>query len=67
MRKIDQDVLLIHGRDDQVVPLESSLKLHRMLRRSQLHVFGQCGHWTQVEKTAPFCRLVGDFLSEGRN
>jgi 2-hydroxymuconate-semialdehyde hydrolase len=37
-----------------------------MLRHSRLHVFSQCGHWTQVEKTARFCRLVGDFLSEGR-
>jgi 2-hydroxymuconate-semialdehyde hydrolase len=67
VRAIDKEVLLIHGRDDLIVPLESSLKLLQMLPRAQLHVFSQCGHWTQVEKTARFCRLVGDFLSEGRN
>lgn len=66
VRAIDKEVLLFHGREDLVVPLESSLRLHGLLPRSQLHVFSQCGHWTQVEKSARFCRLVNDFLSEGR-
>jgi 4,5:9,10-diseco-3-hydroxy-5,9,17-trioxoandrosta-1(10),2-diene-4-oate hydrolase len=29
----------------------------------RLHVFGQCGHWAQMEKTAEFDQLVLDFLS----
>jgi 2-hydroxymuconate-semialdehyde hydrolase len=27
-------------------------------------VYGQCGHWTQVEKADRFARLVLDFLGE---
>jgi len=27
-------------------------------------VFGQCGHWTQIEHAARFNRLVGDFFAE---
>jgi 2-hydroxymuconate-semialdehyde hydrolase len=27
-------------------------------------VFGQCGHWTQIEHASRFARLVGDFLAE---
>ena len=58
------ETLIIHGRDDQVIPLDSSIRLHRLIPRSQLHVFGQCGHWTQIEHNTRFCNLVRDFLGE---
>jgi 2-hydroxymuconate-semialdehyde hydrolase len=64
IRKIDKEVLLIHGRDDRIVPFAAtSLRLLHLIPRSQLHVFGQCGHWTQIEHTARFNRLVSEFLS----
>lgn len=63
--KLDAETLIIHGRDDQVIPLESSLTLNRSIDRSQLHIFGRCGHWTQVEQAARFCALVRAFLHEG--
>jgi 2-hydroxymuconate-semialdehyde hydrolase len=25
-------------------------------------VFGRCGHWSQIERTADFIRLVRDFF-----
>lgn len=61
---LPNETLIIHGRDDQVIPLDTSLRLHQLINRSQLHVFGRCGHWTQIEHTARFNRLVGDFLAE---
>lgn len=64
LRKIDKDVLIVHGREDQIIPLDSSLRLNQLLDRSQLHVFGRCGHWTQVEHAARFSTLVGNFLAE---
>ncbi|MGQ0618674.1 MAG: alpha/beta fold hydrolase [Panacagrimonas sp.] len=64
VRALPHEVMLIHGREDRVVPLESSLKLLGMIPRAQLHVFGQCGHWTQIEHAARFCRLVLDFTDE---
>lgn len=64
IRALGQETLLIHGRDDRVIPLATSLTLLDWIPRSQLHVFGQCGHWVQIEHTARFCRLVTDFLSE---
>jgi pimeloyl-ACP methyl ester carboxylesterase len=55
-------VLLVHGRDDRVVPLpDSSLRLLARLNDVRLHVFGQCGHWTMIERTAEFVRLVESF------
>ncbi len=54
--------LVIHGRDDKVVPLEVSLRYHQLLRNSDLHVFGNCGHWTQIERRDQFNTLVSDFF-----
>ncbi len=64
IRAIPHETLILHGRDDQVVPLETSLRLHQLIVSSQLHVFGRCGHWVQIEHAAGFIRLVQDFLSE---
>lgn len=63
IRKIRQPALVIHGRDDQIVPLSNSYKLHSLIEKSDLHVFGQCGHWTQIEKKDQFVKLVMDFFA----
>ena len=57
-------VLVVHGREDQVIPPENSLRFHRLIRRSELHMFGECGHWTQIEHAAAFNRLVAGFLAQ---
>ena len=64
IRALPHHTLVVHGREDQVIPLSTSQTLAAWIPRSQLHVFGQCGHWTQIEHTARFVRLVGDFLAE---
>jgi 2-hydroxymuconate-semialdehyde hydrolase len=64
IRALPHETLLVHGRDDQVIPLATSLTLSQWIPRSQLHVFGQCGHWTQIEHSTRFTRLVRDFLAE---
>ena len=61
---IDKETLIIHGREDKVIPLETSLRLSQLISRSQLHVFGRCGHWTQIEHSARFAQLVSNFLAE---
>ncbi len=60
--KLTNRALVIHGRDDQVVPLDTSLRYHQLLKNSDLHVFGNCGHWTQIEKKDQFNALVRDFF-----
>ena len=64
IRALPHETLVIHGREDKVIPLSNSLALAQWIERSQLHVFGRCGHWTQIEHAARFNRLVGDFLAE---
>jgi 2-hydroxymuconate-semialdehyde hydrolase len=65
IRKIEHEVLVIHGRDDRIIPASNGFKLLEMIPRAQLHVFGRCGHWTQIEHSRRFNRLVGDFFAEG--
>lgn len=63
IRAIDQRTLVIHGREDRILPLATSLRLAELIRRSELHVFGCCGHWTQIEHAARFNKLVSDFVA----
>ena len=56
-------VLLVHGRDDQVVPWESSALLLALLPDARMHVLGGCGHWTMIERTADFLGVVEPFLA----
>ncbi len=64
IRALPHQTLVIHGREDQVIPLATSLTLMQWIPRAQLHVFGQCGHWTQIEHAARFAQLLGSFLAE---
>ena len=64
IRALPHETLVVHGREDQVLPLSNSLTLAQWIARSQLHVFGRCGHWTQIEHAARFAQLVGNFLAE---
>lgn len=62
--KLRQRVLLIWGREDRVNPLDGALVALKMIPRAQLHVFGRCGHWAQLEKFDEFNRLTLDFLTD---
>lgn len=64
IRALPHETLIIHGRDDKVIPLSNSLTLLHWIERSQLHVFSRCGHWVQIEHAARFARLLADFFAE---
>ncbi len=62
LRRMDHAILLVHGRDDKIVPLETSLHLLQYLPKVQLHVYGQCSHWTQIEYAKSFNHLLAQFF-----
>jgi 4,5:9,10-diseco-3-hydroxy-5,9,17-trioxoandrosta-1(10),2-diene-4-oate hydrolase len=64
--RLRQRVLLIWGREDRVNPLDGALAALKLIRRAQLHVFGGCGHWAQLEKFDEFNRLAIGFLEGSR-
>jgi 2-hydroxymuconate-semialdehyde hydrolase len=63
IRRITAQTLLVHGREDKVLPLSVSYELLSLLPNASLHVFGHCGHWTQIERMPEFNALVAAFLS----
>ena len=63
IRGIEKPTLIVHGREDRVIPVGNALTLFEWIGPSQLHLFGRCGHWTQIEHAEMFNRLVMDFLS----
>lgn len=54
--------LLVHGRDDKVIPLSASDKGLELLPDAKLEVMPECGHWVQIEQNERFCRVVSQFL-----
>ncbi|HEU5473457.1 MAG TPA: alpha/beta fold hydrolase [Actinophytocola sp.] len=60
--RLRQRVLLVWGREDRVNPLDGALVALKIIPRAELHVFGRCGHWAQLERFAEFNRITMDFL-----
>lgn len=60
---LTQSTLVIHGREDRVIPANNAIRLFNLIPNAELHMFGRCGHWTQIEHAARFNMLVQDFLA----
>jgi len=60
--EISAETLVIWGRDDRFVPLDTGLRLVAGLQKADLHVFSRCGHWAQWEHAEKFNRTVVEFL-----
>ena len=63
IRAIACPALIIHGREDVIVPVDVAYRFSSLLQASELHVFGGCGHWTQIEKRERFLDVVVPFLA----
>jgi pimeloyl-ACP methyl ester carboxylesterase len=56
--------LLIHGEDDDLIPLAWARRARDRIPNARLSVFENCGHWPPREKPDEFVRVVGEFLAE---
>ncbi|MFG2937793.1 alpha/beta fold hydrolase [Streptomyces sp. NPDC048282] len=61
---IKAPTLLLWGRDDRTITLDGAQLMLKQIRDVQLHVFGKCGHWVQLERQREFDRMVTDFLAQ---
>lgn len=64
IRYIKHPTLIVHGREDQVIPVANAYKLIDMIDNAQLHIYGHTGHWTQIERADSFSNLINAFLDE---
>lgn len=60
--EIQMPVLLLFGRDDRVTPLETGFLPMRLLKKGELHVFPEAGHWIMLEQPEAFTGVVLEFL-----
>ncbi len=63
VRAITARALIIHGREDVIVPVDVAYRYSALIPHSELHVFGECGPWTQIEKKDRFLDVVLPFLT----
>ena len=64
LRTIETPILTLHGRDDQRVPLECGLRIASCCPNADIHVFGKCGHWVQIEKRDAFLAQTLGFVGD---
>lgn len=63
LNTIKAPTLIMWGRDDRFVPMDTALRLVTHIPHSELHLFNRCGHWVQWEHKDRFNSLVLDFLA----
>lgn len=62
---IAHETLILHGIADQVIPLDSTVRLATLMKRADLHIFAECGHWVQIERMESFNNIVAKFFKNG--
>lgn len=62
LRNLSRPVLVVHGQDDRIVPVETSHALAGSLPDARLVLYPRCGHWVQIERRVEFAELVAAFL-----
>lgn len=56
--QLTQPTLVLHGREDRVIPVEMGKLIADTAPNADLHVFGRCGHWVQAERFDDFVALT---------
>lgn len=62
--KIKAPTLLLWGRDDRTITFEGAQMMLKTIPDVQMHVFGKCGHWVQLERQQEFEEQVITFLGK---
>lgn len=63
--EMDVPTLVVHGRNDAIVPIEASYYLAEHLPQADLYVINNCGHWTQIEQAGRFAAMLREFVNGG--
>ncbi|MDT2006169.1 alpha/beta fold hydrolase [Rhodococcus opacus] len=60
--RMEVPVLLIHGMQDVVIPVSRTWELLNVIPNADSHIFSQCGHWSQVERSEDFNAVITQYL-----
>jgi 2-hydroxymuconate-semialdehyde hydrolase len=64
LTSLPHKTLCVHGRDDIIVPVESSTYLAKTMPNATLHIIPKTGHWTQIEAHDVFVFLLESLLAD---
>lgn len=62
VRGITRPTLVVHGRDDKLIPVTNGERLAERIPGARLELLADCGHMPMWEKPEELSRLVLDFL-----
>jgi pimeloyl-ACP methyl ester carboxylesterase len=62
LSKIDVPTLIVHGKQDQLIPPSEAEVMAAAIKGSQLHLIDNAGHLPNLEQPEEFNRIVFDFL-----
>jgi 3-oxoadipate enol-lactonase len=65
LRRFDKPVLVVHGADDQLVPVAEAHTMAEVLQNSQLEILEAAGHMVNMEQAEKFNKVVAEFLKNG--
>lgn len=60
--RIPHPTLVVHGREDRIIPVAASYYFAEQIPDATLCVFPRAGHWLQLEHPREFANLVRGFL-----
>jgi len=60
--KVKHKAMVVHGKDDAVVPVTSGYKLLELIENSWGHIMPHCGHWAMMEYPEEFSKISLEFL-----
>ncbi|MUG70607.1 alpha/beta fold hydrolase [Paenibacillus validus] len=62
LRSIRHHIMLIHGKNDKVVPAADSWEILNLVDNASLYVLPNCGHWVMLEYPEQFTEATVRFL-----
>ncbi|TXT41127.1 MAG: alpha/beta hydrolase fold protein [Comamonadaceae bacterium] len=65
LRSVTQALLILHGRQDSVIPFAHSENAHQLAVGSRLLLVDHCGHTPQLEQPAVFNAALQELIARG--
>lgn len=64
LAQIDRPVLVVHGADDQLIPVTEAQAMHAAIKTSRLQIIDGAGHLVNLEQPAQFNAAVRAFIDQ---
>jgi pimeloyl-ACP methyl ester carboxylesterase len=65
LTRIDRPTLILHGADDQIIPVSQAEAMHAAIKGSRLQIIPDAGHLLNLEQPGGFNAAVREFIEHG--